>query len=96
MYLDLVAFVIEKRAAPAIQLLRFYCSHLSSRMTLQKFPQDDRASIICNISETFVAANEYPQPRDDGQPLEALRNQIVDACPFLLEVSGTTCLKILY
>jgi hypothetical protein len=86
-YLDLVAFlVIEKQAAPAIQLLRFYLSHLSSRMILQKFPPDDQVSIICNLSETFVAADKDSQPRDDGLPLDALRKHVVDACPFLLEV----------
>ncbi|KAF9461262.1 hypothetical protein BDZ94DRAFT_820535 [Collybia nuda] len=86
MYVDLVTFlVVEKRTAPAIQLLRFFCGHLSSRMTLQKFPTADQASIICNISETFVVANEVPQPLDEGQPLDALRKQIINACPLLLE-----------
>lgn len=86
-YLDLVDFVVvEKKAAPAIQLLRFYCSSVSTKMTLQKFSKEDRPLITCSIAETLEAANEDPQPQDDGVPLDHLKRQLVDSCPFLFEV----------
>jgi len=82
--LDLVAFVvITKKAAPAIPLLRFYCGSIFTKITLQKFSKQQQSLIICNIAEAFAAS----QPEDDdGVPFDVLRRQIVDSCPFLLEV----------
>jgi len=87
LYLDLVAFVVvERRAAPAVQLLRFYCSHLSSKITLQKYSPDDQISVICNMVETFDATSKVIEPSDDGPQLDLVRKQVMDAAPFLLEV----------
>ncbi|RDB16769.1 Apoptosis inhibitor 5 [Hypsizygus marmoreus] len=84
--LDLAAFVVvEKQAAPPIQLLRFYCNSLSSKITLQKFSKEDQPSMICNFAEALVATSKDVQPKDDGTPLDVLNKQIVDACPLLLE-----------
>lgn len=86
-YLDLVtSMVVDKQIASAVQLLRFYCSSVSSKITLQKFSKDDQPLIVCNIAETLDAAGQDVQPKDDGLPLDALRRQVVDSCPFLLEV----------
>jgi hypothetical protein len=87
LYLDLIAFVVvERRTAPVIQLLRFYCSHISSKITLQKFSPEDQVSVICNMVETFDAASKAIEPSDDGPQLDVLRKQVTDASPFLLEV----------
>jgi hypothetical protein len=87
LYLDLIAFVVvERRTAPAVQLLRFYCSHLSSKITLQKFSPEDQILVICNMVETFDAASKAIEPSDDGPQLDVLRKQVMDASPFLLEV----------
>ena len=85
--LDLVAFVvITKKAAPAIPLLRFYCSYISTKITLQKFSKPQQSLLICSIAEA-LAASQGPQPDDDdGVPFDALRRHVVDSCPFLLEV----------
>ncbi|KAF8070158.1 hypothetical protein FPV67DRAFT_1754654 [Lyophyllum atratum] len=85
-YLDLANFVVvEKQAAPAIQLLRFYCSSISTKMTLQKFSKDDQALIVSRLVETLAAADTRHQTPDEGPSLEALSRQIIDSCPFLLE-----------
>ncbi|KAG5642830.1 hypothetical protein DXG03_002061 [Asterophora parasitica] len=85
-YLDLASFVVvEKQAAPAIQLLRFYCTSISTKMTLQKFSKDDQRLIVSRLAATLVTANKNPQPENEGVPLETLRRQVVDSCPFLLE-----------
>ena len=87
-YLDLLAvLVVERHTAPAIQLLRFYCSNLSSKITLQKLGPSDRTLVICNMVETFDATNNATELGDDGQQLDVLTRQLVDASPFLLEVS---------
>ena len=87
LYLDLIAFVVvERRTVPAIQLLRFYCSNISSKITLQKFSLEDQVSVICNMVETFDAAGKAIEPSDDGPQLDVLRKQVTDASPFLLEV----------
>jgi hypothetical protein len=88
-YLDLIAYVVvERRTAPAIQLLRFYCSHLSSKITLQKFSPEDQTSVVCNMVETFDVASKAIEPSDDGPQLDVLKKQLIDASPFLLEVRG--------
>lgn len=91
-YLDLAGFVVvEKRVAPAIILLREYCSSFANKVNLRKFRQDDQQLVVCRLAETFAAANEQsssPYPlNDDGASLDALSRVIVDSCPFLLEVS---------
>ncbi|KAG6880340.1 hypothetical protein C0992_011091 [Termitomyces sp. T32_za158] len=90
-YLDLAGFVVvEKRVAPAIILLREYCSSFANKVNLQKFHQDDQPLVVCRLAETFAAAIEqssssiYPL-NDDGASLDALSRVIVDSCPFLLE-----------
>ncbi|KAG5636521.1 hypothetical protein H0H81_007747 [Sphagnurus paluster] len=89
-YLDLAcSLVVEHRAAPAIQLLRFYSSSLSTKMILQKFSKDDQKLIVSRLAETLAAANKHHQSEDDGPSLDVLRRQIVDSCPFLLEVPQT-------
>jgi hypothetical protein len=87
LYLDLVGFVVVGRqTVPVIELLRYYCSNLSSKITLQKFSSDDQAAVICNMLETFDAASRDVEPSDDGPPLDILRKQVMDASPVLLEV----------
>lgn len=92
LYLDLIAFVVvERQIAPALQLLRFYCSYLSSKITLQKFSPEDQTSVICNMIDTLEAAsmgaaNKTIEPNDDGPQLDVLKRQVMDASPFLLEV----------
>ena len=83
--LDLVAsVVITKKAAPAILLLRFYCSSISTKIILQKFSKQQQSLLTCNIAEA-LAASRQPED-DDGVPFDVLRRHVVDFCPFLLEV----------
>ncbi|KAG6900547.1 hypothetical protein C0993_009124 [Termitomyces sp. T159_Od127] len=95
-YLDLAGFVVvEKRVAPAIILLREYCSSFANKVNLQKFHQDDRQLVVCRLAETFAAANEQSSSstsplNDDGASLDALSRVIVDSCPFLLEALHLT------
>ncbi|GLB37081.1 putative apoptosis inhibitory protein 5 (API5) [Lyophyllum shimeji] len=85
-YLDLASFlVVEKRAAPALPLLRLYCSSMPTRMALQKFSKHEQRLVVCRLAETLVVAEDQPQPEDDGPSLAALTRQIVDSTPFLLE-----------
>ncbi|KNZ80534.1 Apoptosis inhibitor 5 [Termitomyces sp. J132] len=91
-YLDLAGFiVVEKHVAPAILLLREYCSSFANKVNLQKFHQDDQPLVVCRLAETFAAANEQSSSslsslNEDGASLDALSRVIVDSCPFLLEV----------
>ncbi|KAG6917815.1 hypothetical protein DXG01_000875 [Tephrocybe rancida] len=92
-YLDLASFVVvEKRVAPAIELLRPYCLLISTKMNLHKFRPDHQQLIVCRLAETFQAANEQFSPsRDDGDPpLDTLSRSIVDSCPFLLARQETS------
>ncbi|KAG5716374.1 Apoptosis inhibitor 5 [Termitomyces sp. T112] len=95
-YLDLAGFiVVEKHVAPAILLLREYCSSFANKVNLQKFHQDDQQLVVCRLAETFAAANEQSSSslsslNEDGASLDALSRVIVDSCPFLLEALRLT------
>ncbi|KAG6830163.1 hypothetical protein H0H92_001892 [Tricholoma furcatifolium] len=92
-YLDLASFVvIEKRVAPATQLLREYLSTISTKLNLQKFRPSDRQTVVCRLAETFAAARDTASssPSNDSPSLETLSRSIVDSCPFLLEALQLT------
>ncbi|KAG6842070.1 hypothetical protein C0991_002724 [Blastosporella zonata] len=92
-YLDLAGFVVvEKRVAPAIQLLRTYCSSISTKLNLHKFHPDDQQLVVSRLAETFVVANEESSSfQNHGDPpLDTLSRAIVDSCPFLLEALRLT------
>ncbi|KAG6874454.1 hypothetical protein C0995_010362 [Termitomyces sp. Mi166 len=100
-YLDLAGFmVVEKRVAPAILLLREYCSSFANKVNLQKFQQDDQQLVVCRLAETFAAANEQCSSStsslsDDGASLDALSRALrlseaspsrhIKACILLLQ-----------
>ncbi|KAG6832033.1 hypothetical protein H0H87_003014 [Tephrocybe sp. NHM501043] len=66
-YLDLIGFVVvEKRIAPAINLLRTYCSVISTKLNLHKFHPDDQHAVVCRLTETFTTANEQALSANDG------------------------------
>ncbi|KAH7888946.1 apoptosis inhibitory protein 5-domain-containing protein [Phlebopus sp. FC_14] len=89
-FLSLAQTVVVDRAAGSLtQLLRFYITNLTPRITLRKFPQADRVTIISWIAEALLISEtnsgvSFQQAGRDE--LLRLRRQAVDACPILLEV----------
>ncbi|KAF8993681.1 hypothetical protein BDQ17DRAFT_1252511 [Cyathus striatus] len=75
-----------KYVATPVDLLRFYCSSLTSRLTLQQLSPDVRCWIICNMANLFEVSRDNSATLNSDHVLAALRKQIVDACPFLLQV----------
>lgn len=68
-------------AAPAVDLLQFYCTSLIGKITLQKFEMAEQQWIICHLARVLgVAENQ------ETSQLSLLRRMIVDASPYLLEV----------
>ncbi|KXN90634.1 Apoptosis inhibitor 5-A [Leucoagaricus sp. SymC.cos] len=70
------------KAAPAVELLQFFCSSLIGKITLQKMQTTDQQWIICSMARVLGTAEKQPR----NARFSSLRRTIVDACPYLLEV----------
>ncbi|KIK94570.1 hypothetical protein PAXRUDRAFT_827847 [Paxillus rubicundulus Ve08.2h10] len=75
---------VDRRAASPIKLLHYYVTHLTRKMVLQKFLQEDRVTVISWIMDA-LSASEAETGIQTQQVLQ-LRRQIVDASSILLEV----------
>ncbi|KAJ7782509.1 hypothetical protein DFH07DRAFT_790899 [Mycena maculata] len=86
-YMDLMAYVaIEKSLGSPIDLLRFYLPTLVSKVTIQKYSEDDRNFIICSMAETLAACEEGEKGPDSTQ-LSVLS---VEASPIVFECLSTS------
>ncbi|KAF9227127.1 hypothetical protein BS17DRAFT_878143 [Gyrodon lividus] len=84
-YLSLAQIAaVDRRAASPIKLLHFYISHLTRKMVLQKFLQEDRVTVITWIMNALSASEV--ETGIETQTILQLRKQIVDASSILLEV----------
>ncbi|KAF9241809.1 hypothetical protein BU15DRAFT_44574, partial [Melanogaster broomeanus] len=82
-YLSLAqAAVVDRHAASPIKLLYFYINSLSRKMVLQKFPPEDRVTVITWIMDVLSASEAGTQTQQNLQ----LRRQVIDASSILLEV----------
>ncbi|KAF4597852.1 hypothetical protein EYR38_006243 [Pleurotus pulmonarius] len=87
-YLQLAHILaVERRAAPATDLLAFYLTSLASKMTLQRLSPSDQVLAIGQLADAFLASG-----RDDTglglvteEETAKVRRQAVDACPVLFE-----------
>lgn len=86
-YLDLAALIVnDKRVAPSIELLWFYCTSLMGISTLREMSLDAQIYVISNLAETLQTCEGDPKA-PDGPQLPSIRRQLVDASPIILQVS---------
>ncbi|KAF5355055.1 hypothetical protein D9756_005246 [Leucocoprinus leucothites] len=77
-----VHITCDLQAAPAVDLLQFFCASLIGKITLQKMQVNDQQWVVSTLARILGTAERQPRnPR-----LLPLRRTIADACPYLLEV----------
>ncbi|TFK74260.1 hypothetical protein BDN72DRAFT_760050 [Pluteus cervinus] len=86
-YINLAKLIVlQHPVASPTELLRFYFISVASKIPLQKLAPETQLAAICELIEV-LAACENDSTSQGSQDLVSLRRQIVDACPYLLEVS---------
>lgn len=85
LYLNLAAYIVlEKPSASPVNLLRFYCPSLVSRIVLQKWTEDFQVFVISNIA----GALQKSTPKNLATTGEdtSLFIQTIDVCAPLFSV----------
>ncbi|KAH7912430.1 apoptosis inhibitory protein 5-domain-containing protein [Hygrophoropsis aurantiaca] len=89
-YLSLADFVsVERRVASPAELLRFYCTSLTGKLVLQRFPQQAQIALVSHIADALPACLDESRIRPhvcSPEQFYVLQKQVVDACPILFEV----------
>ncbi|KAJ8515571.1 hypothetical protein ONZ45_g7034 [Pleurotus djamor] len=85
-FVDLAHFVaVENNFAPAIDLVVFYLSSLTSKMTLQRLAKQDQDSVIIHVANSIAASRHVNHDLVDEQQVMKVRRQAVDGLPILFE-----------
>lgn len=79
--------VLERRMAGPLELLRYYSSHLTKRLFLQKLTQPDQEWLLGKLA----AVLSFIQRGASDQETLQCQWSIVAACPYLFEVWSFTC-----
>ncbi|KAH7925612.1 hypothetical protein BV22DRAFT_1104816 [Leucogyrophana mollusca] len=89
-YLTLADFVaVERRVASPAELLRFYCTSLTGKLVLQRFPREGQVALVSHIADALSACGDESRVRPQvcsPDQFSLLQRQVVDACPILFEV----------
>lgn len=97
-YLQLARLLaVEKGAADPLLLLRFYlASRLISKIMFQQLTDTTQTMVIAEIADAWSACDAILQRNEasNRDHIILARNQLVEACPILLEVRNFRFLSI--
>lgn len=87
-FLDLAAVLsVENSVANPMPLLRFYCSSLLVKDTLQRLAPVAQSFVAVHLAEALAACSRFLQPGSaETDELSSLRAQVVDGLSLLLSV----------
>lgn len=88
-FLNLASFiVVDKMLASPAHFLRFYCTNLATKMTLQKLSEDAQIFVIFAIAAISDICEDKPLQGSgpSEEELISVRKQIVDTAAVLLQV----------